>query len=175
VIAFAASQFVFAGYSGEPFSNRAFNLRLRAACRALGVGEHHPRAPALRGNNSAQPRGEGFAGICKNPQDRFLQKVELNNADIWPASSDAGWSPRNNAFFSPNARPTRTRPSLRLQMESGFSSHSHLTTFFSEHRGLAQGVSVNGVSTQPATLRPAFRPSPLSAAQRSLAASRRAR
>jgi integrase len=38
-IAFAASQFVFAGYSGEPFSNRAFNLRLRAACRAIGVGE----------------------------------------------------------------------------------------------------------------------------------------
>ena len=38
-IAFAASQFVFAGYSGAPFSNRAFNLRLRAACRALGVGE----------------------------------------------------------------------------------------------------------------------------------------
>jgi integrase len=30
---------VFAGYSGAPFSNRAFNLRLRAACRALGVGE----------------------------------------------------------------------------------------------------------------------------------------
>ena len=38
-IDFAASQFVFAGYSGAPFSNRAFNLRLRAACRALGVGE----------------------------------------------------------------------------------------------------------------------------------------
>jgi site-specific recombinase XerD len=38
-INFAGSQFVFAGYSGEPFSNRAFNLRLRAACRALGVGE----------------------------------------------------------------------------------------------------------------------------------------
>ena len=38
-ITFAASQFVFAGYSGAPFSNRAFNLRLRAACRALGVGE----------------------------------------------------------------------------------------------------------------------------------------
>jgi len=38
-IGFAASQFVFAGYSGAPFSNRAFNLRLRAACRALGVGE----------------------------------------------------------------------------------------------------------------------------------------
>ena len=38
-ITFAASQFVFAGYSGEPFSNRAFNLRPRAACRTLGVGE----------------------------------------------------------------------------------------------------------------------------------------
>ena len=38
-IAFAASEFVFAGYSGAPFSNRAFNLRLRAACRVLGVGE----------------------------------------------------------------------------------------------------------------------------------------
>ena len=38
-IAFAGSQCVFAGYSGAPFSNRAFNLRLRAACRALGVGE----------------------------------------------------------------------------------------------------------------------------------------
>jgi integrase len=35
-IAFAASQFVFAGYSGAPFCNRAFNLRLRAACVALG-------------------------------------------------------------------------------------------------------------------------------------------
>jgi site-specific recombinase XerD len=38
-IAFAGSQFVFAGYSGAPLSNRAFNLRLRCACRALGVGE----------------------------------------------------------------------------------------------------------------------------------------
>ena len=38
-IAFGGSQFVFVGYSGAPFSNRAFNLRLRAACRALGVGE----------------------------------------------------------------------------------------------------------------------------------------
>jgi integrase/recombinase XerD len=37
-IAFATSPFVFAGYSGAPFSNRAFNLRLRAACRALRVG-----------------------------------------------------------------------------------------------------------------------------------------
>jgi integrase len=38
-IAFAASRFVFAGFSGAPFSNRAINLRLRAACGALGVGE----------------------------------------------------------------------------------------------------------------------------------------
>jgi integrase len=29
-IAFAGSQFVFAGYSGAPLSNRAFNLRLRS-------------------------------------------------------------------------------------------------------------------------------------------------
>ncbi len=28
-----------AGYSGAPFSNRAFNLRLRSACRALGWGK----------------------------------------------------------------------------------------------------------------------------------------
>ena len=38
-IAFAGSQFVFAGYSAAPFSNRASNLRLRAASRAIGVGE----------------------------------------------------------------------------------------------------------------------------------------
>ena len=38
-IAFAGSEFVFAGYSGAPFSNRTFNLRLRAVRRALGVGE----------------------------------------------------------------------------------------------------------------------------------------
>jgi integrase len=38
-IAFTGSQFVFAGYSGSPFSNRAFNLQLRAACGALGLGE----------------------------------------------------------------------------------------------------------------------------------------
>ena len=62
-IAFAASQFVFAGYSGAPFSNRAFNLRLRAACRALGVGEitaHGLRHSA--GHDPPQPGGKGFAG-----------------------------------------------------------------------------------------------------------------
>ena len=30
---------MFAGFSGAPFSNRAFNLRLRAACLVIGVGE----------------------------------------------------------------------------------------------------------------------------------------
>ena len=51
-IAFAGSQFVFAGYSGEPFSNRAFNLRLRAACRgARGGGDHRPRVAAFRGHD----------------------------------------------------------------------------------------------------------------------------
>jgi integrase len=50
-IAFAGSQFVFAGYSGVPFSNRAFNLRLRAACRALGGGDHSPRVAPLRGDD----------------------------------------------------------------------------------------------------------------------------
>ena len=61
-IDFAASQFVFAGYSGAPFSNRAFNLRLRAACRARGGGDHRARVAAFRGDNFAQSRGKGFAG-----------------------------------------------------------------------------------------------------------------
>ena len=33
---------MFAGYSGSPFSNRAFNLRLRSACRALGSDRSPP-------------------------------------------------------------------------------------------------------------------------------------
>jgi integrase len=62
-IAFAGSEFVFAGYSGAPFSNRAFNLRLRAACRALGVGEitahglRHSAATIL-----LQSHGKGSSG-----------------------------------------------------------------------------------------------------------------
>jgi integrase/recombinase XerC len=36
-INFAASPYLFAGYSGLPLSNRAFNLRLRAACKTLGM------------------------------------------------------------------------------------------------------------------------------------------
>src|SRR4029077_5483058 len=46
-IAFAGSQFVFAGYSGVPFSNRAFNLRLRSACRALGVATRFAGNPGV--------------------------------------------------------------------------------------------------------------------------------
>ena len=37
-IGFAGSQFVFAGYSGEPFSDRASTCGC-AACRAIGAGE----------------------------------------------------------------------------------------------------------------------------------------
>ena len=51
-------------------------------------------------------------------------------------------------------------------MESGFSSHSHLTTCFSKHLGLAQDVSVNGVSTQPAALRLGLQLLPALRAQR---------
>jgi integrase len=67
-IAFAGSQFVFAGYSGAPFSNRAFNLRLRAACRAIGVGEitahglRHSAATILLNH-----AGKGFAGNSGAP------------------------------------------------------------------------------------------------------------
>ena len=69
-INFAGSQFVFAGYSGAPFSNRAFNLRLRAACRALGVGEI--TAHGLR--HSARPRSsstrwERICGKSRNCSD----------------------------------------------------------------------------------------------------------
>jgi site-specific recombinase XerD len=35
----AASPLVFAGFSRQPFSNRAFNLRLRSACRKLQIPE----------------------------------------------------------------------------------------------------------------------------------------
>ena len=38
-IAFAASSLCLQGIRARRFANRAFNLRLRAACRALGVGE----------------------------------------------------------------------------------------------------------------------------------------
>ncbi len=38
-IDFAASRLMFPGLTGRPFTNRAFNLRLRAACRKLGIPE----------------------------------------------------------------------------------------------------------------------------------------
>jgi hypothetical protein len=53
-IAFAGSRSVFAGYPGHRFSNRAFNLRLRAACRTIGVkeftadGSRHSRTARLK-------------------------------------------------------------------------------------------------------------------------------
>jgi integrase len=47
-IAFAGSQFVFAGYSGSPFSNRAFNLRLRSGWgRFTAHGLRHSAATIL--------------------------------------------------------------------------------------------------------------------------------
>ena len=58
-----ATEAVFVGYSGAPFSNRAFNLRLRSACRALGVGEiTAPVGCATPSDNPPQPGGKGFAG-----------------------------------------------------------------------------------------------------------------
>ncbi len=38
-IDFAATRLIFPGLTGRPFTNRAFNLRLRAACRKLGIPE----------------------------------------------------------------------------------------------------------------------------------------
>ena len=64
-IAFAASQFVFAGYSGAPFSNRAFNLRLRAACRALGVGRS-PRMGCAIPRPRSSTRWERICGKSRN-------------------------------------------------------------------------------------------------------------
>jgi integrase len=69
-IAFAVSQFVFAGYSGAPFSNRAFNLRLRAACRALGVGEI--TAHGLRHSAERICGNPGIAPPQEYPHDRAL-------------------------------------------------------------------------------------------------------
>jgi hypothetical protein len=45
-IAFAGSQFVFVGYSGAPFSNRAFNLQ-----SPRDGGDYRPRTPAQRGDD----------------------------------------------------------------------------------------------------------------------------
>ena len=83
-IAFAGSQFVFAGYSGAPFSNRAFNLRLRAACRALGVGEitahglRHSAATILLNQVAKDLRGNpGIAPPQEYPHDRALYPCRL--------------------------------------------------------------------------------------------------
>ena len=68
-IAFAGSQFVFAGYSGAPFSNRAFNLRLRAACRALGVGEITAHGLRHSAAQSSSTRWERICGKSRNCSD----------------------------------------------------------------------------------------------------------
>ena len=64
-IAFAASQFVFAGYSGAPFYNRAFKLRLRAGGRALGLG----RSRRMDGADSA-------ATILLNQVAKDLREIQ---------------------------------------------------------------------------------------------------
>ena len=74
MIAFAASQFVFAGYSGERFSNRAFNLRLRAACRALGGestahGLRHSAATILLNHV-----GKDLRGYARTPKIDFCKR-----------------------------------------------------------------------------------------------------
>ena len=76
-IAFAGSQFVFAGYSGEPFSNRAFNLRLRSACRALGVGEI--TAHAFRGDRSSLTMWER---ICGKSRSSFATRISAPRCAI---------------------------------------------------------------------------------------------
>jgi integrase len=71
-IAFAASEFVFAGYSGMPFSDRAFNLRLRAACRALRVGRS-PRTDCT----IAQPQSclSTWERICGKSRSCFVTRI----------------------------------------------------------------------------------------------------
>jgi phosphocarrier protein HPr len=77
-INFAGSQFVFAGYSGAPFSNRAFNLRLRGACRALGVGEitAHKEVEIV---NKLVARATGVA-FCP-VRDQFKSKITICKGD----------------------------------------------------------------------------------------------
>ena len=83
-ITFTASQFVFAGYSGSPFSNRAFNLRLRSACRALGVGQitahglrHSAATILLNPRGKAFARNPGVAPPQKYPHHRALHPRRL--------------------------------------------------------------------------------------------------
>jgi integrase len=70
-IAFAATWFVSAGYSGEPFSNRAFNLRLRSACRALGWGRSPPMDYGI-----PRPRSSSITWerICERSRSFFRHK-----------------------------------------------------------------------------------------------------
>jgi hypothetical protein len=58
-IAFAGSQLVFAGYSGTPFSNRAFNLRLNL--------QHHKRRLLSLATLVAEDRPKMFNMEAVNP------------------------------------------------------------------------------------------------------------
>jgi hypothetical protein len=62
-IAFAGSQFVFAGYPGEPFSNRAFNLQLWAAQSAWGGRDHRARLAPQGGNDLVNNVGKDLREI----------------------------------------------------------------------------------------------------------------
>jgi hypothetical protein len=67
-IAFAASQFVFAGYSREPFSNRAFNLRLRAVQSDWGGRHHRARLAPQGGNDLLNHVGKDLREIQELPR-----------------------------------------------------------------------------------------------------------
>ena len=73
---------MFAGYSDEPFSNRAFNPRLRAACRAIGVGEitahglRHSAATILL-NHVGKDLREIQELLRQYPHDRALHPRRL--------------------------------------------------------------------------------------------------
>jgi integrase/recombinase XerD len=73
-LAFCRSDFMFAGPSGEPFTNQAFNLRLRQACREL-------RLPIIL---SAHGLRHSAATILLNDHHKNLREVQevLRHKDI---------------------------------------------------------------------------------------------
>jgi len=94
-IAFAGSQFVFAGYSGEPFSNRAFNLRLRAACRAIGVGRSPPTGCATARPPSSSTTWEKIFGRSRN----YSATRIFGPPSAIPTSGRPGRRPRRQPDF----------------------------------------------------------------------------
>ena len=64
-IAFAGSQFVFAGYSGAAIFKPRLQFAAASGVRsARGGGDHSPRVAPFRSSNFAQPGGKGLA---RNP------------------------------------------------------------------------------------------------------------